>query len=97
VKKVAAELPKQRAAEFYIALDNIATAAVKMMKQQGFAIPFKLPPNLPPIGVSCGTDGSTARIDMIIPTQLIQSMTAAGMQAFMQMNGGPGAGQGGGI
>jgi hypothetical protein len=97
VKKVAGELPRQRAAEFYVALDNIATSAIKMMKQQGFAIPFKLPPNLPPIGISIGTDGSTARFDMIIPTQLIQSMTAAGMQAFMQMNGGPGAGQGGGI
>ena len=47
VKKVAGELPKQRAAEFYVALDNIATSAIKMMKQQGFAIPFKLPAESP--------------------------------------------------
>jgi hypothetical protein len=97
VKKVSGELPKQRAMEFYVALDNIAATAVKVLKQQGVAVPFKLPPNLPPIGVSAGTDGTTARIDALIPTQLIQSITAAGMQAFMQMNGGPGAGQGNGI
>ncbi|HSU68679.1 MAG TPA: hypothetical protein VLJ39_17490 [Tepidisphaeraceae bacterium] len=90
VKKVAAELPKQRAAEFYIAIDNIATAAVKAAKQQGLAVQFKLPPNLPPIGVSMGTDGSTARVEGIIPSQLIQSITAAVMQAMMQQNGGPG-------
>lgn len=97
VKKVAGELPNQRSMEGFIALDNIARMAVKVMKQQGLAIPFKLPPDLPPIGVSAGTDGSTARVDVLIPTQLIQSMVAAGMQAFMQMNGGPGNGQGGGI
>src|SRR5205823_4548523 len=46
------QLPKERGAEFYVALDNIAAAAVKFMKQQGMAIDFKLPANLPPIGAS---------------------------------------------
>jgi hypothetical protein len=95
VKLVSDELPKQRALEYYIALDNIAAAGVKFAKQQGLAVPFKLPPNLPPIGVSIGTDGTTARGDALIPTQLVQSITAAAMQAFMQMQGG--AGKGGGI
>lgn len=94
VQKVTGELPKQRAFEGFIALDNIATAGVKMARQQGLALQFKLPPNLPPIGISGGTDNASVRFDMIIPTQLIQSITAAGMQAFMQQNGGPGAGGG---
>jgi len=90
VQKVIGELPKQRSFEGFIALDNIATAGVKLARQQGLAVQFKLPPNLPPIGVSGGTDNSSVRFDMVIPTQLIQSITAAGMQAFMQQNGGPG-------
>lgn len=97
VRQVTAELPKQRAMEYYVAVDNIATEVVKFAKQQGMALPFHLPPNLPPIGVSAGTEGTTVRFDAVIPTQLIQSITAATMQAMMQMNGGPGAGQGGGI
>ena len=96
IKQVSSQLPKQRAFEFYIALDNIANGVVKMMKQQGVAVQFKLPPNLPPIGISSGTEGSTARLDAFIPTQLVQSVTAAAMQTWMQMNGGAG-GQGGGI
>lgn len=95
VEKVSGELPKQRAAEAFIALDNIANAGVKFAKQQGLAVQFKLPPNLPPIGVAIGTEASSVRFDMVIPTQLIQSMVAAGMQAAMQQNNGPG--QGGGI
>lgn len=90
VQKVVGELPKQRAFEGFLALDNVASAVVKMARQQGLAVQFKLPPNLPPIGVSGGTDNAAVRMDMVIPTQLIQSITAAAMQAFMQQNGGPG-------
>jgi hypothetical protein len=92
VQKVAADLPKQRSFEAYLALDNIANTAVKVAKQQGLAVQFKLPPNLPPIGLTGGTEGTTARFDLVIPTQLIQSITAAGMQAFMQQQGGNGGG-----
>jgi hypothetical protein len=92
VQTVAADLPKQRSFEAYLALDNIATTAVKVAKQQGLPVQFKLPANLPPIGLTGGTDGSTARFDLVIPTQLIQSITAAGMQAVMQQQGGGGGG-----
>ena len=95
VQKVLGELPKERSFEGFLALDNVANAGIKMAKQQGLAVQFKLPPNLPPIGVSGGTDNASVRFDMVIPTQLIQSITAAVMQAFMHQNGGPG--QGGGI
>lgn len=98
LKQVSSQLPHERAVEFYVALDNIANAAVKFMKQQGMPVQFRLPPNLPPIGVSAGSDESAVRFDAFIPTDLVNSMTAAAMQAWMQMNGGPaGAGHGGGI
>ena len=98
LKQVMSQLPRERAFEFYVAMDNIANAAVKFMKQQGVPVQFKLPPNLPPIGVSAGSEESAVRIDAFIPTDLVNSMTAAAMQAWMQMNGGPpGAGRGGGI
>jgi hypothetical protein len=92
LKVVAGQLPKLRGAEFYIALDNIANTAVAVMKQQGLPVQFKLPPNLPPIGFSLANDGSTARVDAFIPTRLVESMTAAVMQAMMQNNGNAGKG-----
>jgi len=81
VKMVAGQLPKQRAAEFYFALDNVVNAGLRFAKQNGIPVNVKIPPNLPPIGFSAGTEQSTARFDMVVPTQLIQSLTAAGMQA----------------
>jgi len=87
LKQVAAQLPAKRGAEFYVALDNIANAAVGVMKQQGMAVQFKLPPNLPPIGFSMSNDGSAARMDAFVPTRLVESITAAVMQAMMQNNG----------
>lgn len=92
VKMVAAHLPKSRIGVEYIKLDNIITAGVKYA--QGFNVPIKmqLPPNLPPIGASLASEGSAIRIDGFIPTQLVQSIVAAGMQTFMQMQGGEGGG-----
>jgi len=90
IKQVAGQLPKQRGAEFYIALDNIATTAVAVAKQQGLPVQFKLPPNLPPIGVSLANEGSTARIDGFIPTRLVESMTAAVIQAMNNQGGAKG-------
>lgn len=86
------QLPKERGAEFYIALDNIANAVVKFMKQQGMAIQFKLPPDLPPIGASFASDGAAGRVDAFIPTKLVEAITSAAMQTWMQMNGAPGKG-----
>ena len=80
-------LPKQRIAVGYLALDNLANAVVAAMKQQGMPLQFKLPPNLPPIGVALSSDGSAGRVDTVIPTKLVESITAAVMQAMMQNNG----------
>jgi hypothetical protein len=86
------QLPKPRGAEFYVAIDEIANTAVKFMKQQGMAVPFKLPPNLPPVGAAVSKEGSAARVDTFIPTKLVEAITSAVMQTMMQMNGGGGKG-----
>lgn len=95
VKQVTSQLPRQRAVEYYVALDNFLTAMARVAKQMGVPVQFKLPPDLPPIGIAAGTEQSTIRVDGFIPNQLVQSVTAAVMQTFMQMNGG--GGQGGGV
>jgi hypothetical protein len=52
---------------------------------------MQLPKGLPPIGISVGSDSTAVRVDSHIPTSLVQSIVAAGMQAAMQMQGGGGA------
>jgi hypothetical protein len=88
LKITSEQLPKPRGAEFYIAMDEIANTAVKFMKQQGMAIQFKLPPNLPPVGMAVAKESSAVRVDTFIPTKLVEAMTSAVMQTMMQMNGG---------
>jgi hypothetical protein len=88
MKSTSDQLPKERGLEFYIAVDQIAKTAVAFMKQQGMAIPFKLPPNLPPVGMTMTKDGSAARMDTFVPTKLVEAITSAVMQTMMQMNGG---------
>jgi len=68
---------------------------VTYANQFGFPVKLQMPPNLPPIGVSAGTEGTAFRVDSHVPSQLVQSLVMAGMQAFMQMQqgqqpGGPG-------
>jgi hypothetical protein len=94
VKKVAGNLPTNRAGEVYIPLDQIVTTGLTYAKQFGFAMPVQLPPDLPPIGETISTDASTIKLDAYVPSALVQSLVAAGMQAAMQMNGGGGGGGG---
>jgi hypothetical protein len=101
VKKVASNLPSSRAFEIYVPLDEVVTTGLTYAKQFGFAVPVQLPPDLPPLGGTVSTEGSTMKLDGYIPTPLVQSLVAAGMQAAMQMQGGggggpPGGGAGGG-
>lgn len=86
-------LPENKFFVEYIALDNIARTAVKAGEQFGFPIKFNLPPNLPPVGFAAAAEGSAVRMDLFVPTQTVQSIVAAGMQAFMQMQGGQQPGQ----
>jgi hypothetical protein len=92
VKSVSAQLPDGRVLEYYVALDNIVTSAVKYAQGFGLQVKLKLPQNLPPVGVSAGTDGPSARMDVFVPAQTVQSLVAAGIQAYTQMQNGGGAG-----
>ena len=88
VQAVSKQLPAGRVMVEYIDLAQIVTAGVKYA--QGFGVPVKmqLPPNLPPIGFSAASEGSAVRFDTHVPTTTVQSIVAAGMQAYMQMQGG---------
>lgn len=90
VQAVAKALPKQRIAEFYIPVDNWVKAGTHYATQFGMPIQLQLPPDLPPIGVSIATDGTAIRADSYVPTDLVQSLIAAGMQAFLAAQGGGG-------
>lgn len=92
LKAVASNLPTERVAAVYIQLDEIVNTGVSYARAFGMPVGIQLPPDLPPIGVTFGSDGSALRFDSYVPTQLVQSLVAAGMQAAMQMGGGPGGG-----
>ena len=95
IKAVDGELPKNRVLVAYIPLDVIVGTGVSYARQFGFPMNFQLPPNLPPIGVNGGGDGSAFRIDSHIPTQLVQSLIQAGMQVYLQMHNGANGGANG--
>jgi hypothetical protein len=88
VKAVDAQLPKSRVAAGYFAADELVNTVVFYAKQFGMPVNMQLPPDLQPIASAVSTDGATLRTDIIIPTQLVQSITAAVMQTMMQMQGG---------
>lgn len=96
VKAAGGQLPQNRFGVFYLQLDQLITSGTRYA--QGFGVPVKmqLPPNLPPIGFSAASEGSALRFDTHVPTTTVQSIVAAGMQAYMQMQGGgaPGAPEG---
>jgi hypothetical protein len=95
LKSVTQKLPQQRVVAVYVGLDEIVKTAVNAAKQFGMPIQLQLPPNLSPVGMTVATDGPAVRVDGYVPSQTIQSIVAAGMQAFMQMRGGGGMGGGG--
>src|SRR5205814_8949088 len=93
VKAISAQLPKDRAVVYYVALDNIATTVLDFMGQMGFKIPLRLP-EMSPIGISMSSEGSVIRIDTAISSDMIEKMVSAGMQAAMMMQN-PGGKRGG--
>jgi hypothetical protein len=98
VKMVSAHLPEKRVMEYYVQMDQIVSSAVRYAAGFGFPVKLRLPPNLPPIGVSAATDGPAYRIDSFVPSTLIESLVAAGIEAYTNMQGGPGgAGGPGGL
>ncbi|HZL36608.1 MAG TPA: hypothetical protein VFC78_14910 [Tepidisphaeraceae bacterium] len=93
VKAVASHLQNGREFEYYFALDNFVNTIVRYAQGFGVPVKLKLPPNLPPLAMSAGSDGSALRFDYFIPAQTMQSVIAAGIQTWTQMqNGGAGGG-----
>lgn len=88
IKSVTAQLPAKRALVEYLFLDNMINAGVRYAQGFGLQVKMKLPADLPPIGVSAGSEGTALRFDAFVPTQTVQSVVAAGMQAFMEFQGG---------
>lgn len=95
VKSVGANLPKNRLMEIYVPVDELATTGLTYARQFGAGINIQLPPDLPPIGAALSTEPNAMRFDVYVPSSLVQSLVAAGMQAAMQMQGGGGGGGGG--
>ena len=81
----------------YVPLDEIATTVGTYAGAMGMPIQIQLPPDLPPIGITVGSEGSAIRIDSYTPTDLIKALVAQGMQLYMQRMGGGGAGGPGGL
>jgi hypothetical protein len=97
IKTVDAQLPQNKLAVAYINIDNIATTVANYAKMFGMPINFKLPADLPPIGISFANEGSSLRADYYIPAQTMQSVIAGGIQTYMQMQGGRQPGGPGGL
>lgn len=90
VKSVASHLPTSRTGEFYVPVDQIVSTGLTYAKQFGAPLNVTLQPDLPPLGFATSTDGSAMRIDGYVPTILVQQLVSAGMQAWMQTQGGGG-------
>lgn len=88
VQAVSSQLPKERLFEEYVALDNIITAGLRYAQGFGFDVKMKLPADLPPLGIAAGTEGPAIRGEVYIPSQTVQSLISAGLQAYQQMQGG---------
>jgi hypothetical protein len=92
VKAVDAELPKARSAVAYIDLAQFFTTGLSYAHALGMNMPVQLPANLPPIGLSFGTDPDSAamRFDAFVPASLAQSLVQAGFQIYLTVGHGGG-------
>jgi len=91
-------LPQMRFAEMYVSLDQIAVTLASYAKAFGMPVNFQVPPDLAPIGMTLATEGGSAlKGDCFVPAQTLQSLIAAGMQTYMQMQGGQQPGGPGGL
>jgi hypothetical protein len=94
IKTVSAMLPPNPSMVYYVSLDNIITTALRYAQGFGLTVKLKLPAELPPIGVSVATDGSSIRMDGVLPVETVQALVAAGLQAYTDIAQG---GKGGGL
>lgn len=88
VQAVSAQFPKERVAVYFVQLDNIVTTAMQFAAMMGAPVNFKLPANLPPVGVSLSTQETAVRGEALIPMELIDGMVGAVMRMMMDQGGG---------
>jgi hypothetical protein len=88
VQAVSSQLPKQRLGVIYVPVDDIITTVVAYAQQMHLGMNFQIAPNLPPVGASIASEPNAMRVDVHVPTLLVQQIIAAGLQAQMQMQGG---------
>lgn len=74
--------------ELYIPIDQIVATAMNYARMFGAPLNVQLQPDLPPIGFVSRSDGTATRFDGYVPTQLVQQLVSAGMQVWMQTQGG---------
>ena len=92
VEAVSAQFEKNRVAVYYVSVDNIVTTAMQYAAMFGVPVKLQLPPNLPPIGMSMGTQDTAVRGELFVPMELIEGIVGAAMRMMMQQGGGqPGA------
>jgi len=93
VTATSAQLPKQRMAEGYVAVDAIVNAAFSYMAKFGLDMGVVMPAS-DPIGFAVSSSGSAAHVDVFIPSQLLTSGAQVAGKLMMHV-GGPGAPPGG--
>lgn len=95
IQSVAQQLPQNRLAVLYVPLGQWVETGVTYAQQFGLAVPFQVPQDLPPVGMTLATDQSAVRIDGYVPSTLVENLVKIGMQMFMGMQQGqPGAPEG---
>ncbi len=88
VKAVSEQLPKNKVAVLFVAVDQMVAAGLKFAEQMGMPIPLKLPADMPPIGIAIATEGSAIRGEMHLSADLMAQLMAAGFQVMQIMQGG---------
>ncbi len=76
IKAMAGQLPSPRAAELYVAADNIMQAVKSAAKALGREqeVPFDLPVIDAPLAGSTVQRGSTTQVELVVPTKLITTI-----------------------
>ena len=85
IKLVNKTLPKRRQGEVYIAVDQILTLVKSIAKAVGEEadLPFNLRKIDAPVAVVSSSGANFGRVDIFLPTQLIQQLGQAAMTAMM--------------
>lgn len=83
-KQVSGNLPANAFASFYVYGDQVLALASRASEAfAGTPLQVQLPPNSEPLGAAISTEGTAVRMDLYVPSQLVQSSMAAALQEAM--------------